>query len=167
MLVLQFFGSLAAREGLHLQILHPVAWLCGDWLSVTDLHTNMMITSFGRRMSLLYSYSLWNENDFWPHDLKTPPSLYRLRYKCSIMLFLWEIFKLWLFFFFFENASVSREQAERGRENNLKQSPSSVQSLMQGSIPQSWNHDLSQNQVLDAQPNESPRHPLNYDFSIF
>ena len=136
MLVLQFFGSLAAREGLHLQILHPVAWLCGDWLSVTDLHTNMMITSFGRRISLLYSYSLWNENGFWP--------LYRLRYKCSIMLFLWEIFKLW---FFFENASVSGEQIERGRENNLKQSPSSVQSLMQGSIPQPWNHNLSRNEV--------------------
>lgn len=59
MLVLQLFGSHAAREeGLRFQTLHTVAELCGDWLPVTARHTNMMIASTGRRMSLLYSYSL-------------------------------------------------------------------------------------------------------------
>ena len=48
----------------------------------------------------------------------------------------------------------------RGRERekeNLKQAPPSGRSLMQGSIPQPWDHDLSQNQELGAQPTEPLR----------
>ena len=50
-------------------------------------------------------------------------------------------------------------QRERKREN-LQQAPHSTWSLMQGSIPQPWDHDLSQNQELDAQPTEPPRSRL-------
>ena len=39
---------------------------------------------------------------------------------------------------------VTRAPQER---ENLKQAPCPAQSLMQGSIPQLWDHDLSQNQV--------------------
>ena len=47
----------------------------------------------------------------------------------------------------------------RGREN-LKQILSWAWSSMQGLIPWPWDHDLSQNQELDAQPTESPRRPV-------
>ena len=40
-------------------------------------------------------------------------------------------------------------QREREREN-LKQVPRSAQSPTRGSILQQWDHDLSQNQELDA-----------------
>ena len=49
-------------------------------------------------------------------------------------------------------------EGERKREN-IKQPPHSVQSLTQGLIPRPWDHDLSRNQELDAQPTEPPRHP--------
>ena len=57
------------------------------------------------------------------------------------------------FFFDRERERESERERERERESregerekeNLKQSPCSVQSLMQGLIPQSWYHDLSQN----------------------
>ena len=50
-------------------------------------------------------------------------------------------------------AEVERER-EKEKEN-LKQAPHSVQSLTQGWIPQSWDHDLSQNQEWDVQPTET------------
>ena len=46
----------------------------------------------------------------------------------------------------------------RGREN-VKQAPCSGQSLTQDSISRPWDHDLSQNQELDAEPTEPSRHP--------
>ena len=50
---------------------------------------------------------------------------------------------------------------EREREKrNFKQAPRSVQNQTWGSIPQPWDHDLSPNQELDAQPTEPPMHPL-------
>ena len=58
---------------------------------------------------------------------------------------------------------IEHEQGRaRGRERkreNLKQALCSAQSPMRGSIPQPWDHDLSQNQESDAQLTEPPRHP--------
>ena len=53
-------------------------------------------------------------------------------------------------------------ERERGRERwreNLKQAPHSSQSPTWGSIPQPWDHDLSQNQELDAQSLNHLSHP--------
>ena len=49
-------------------------------------------------------------------------------------------------------------EGEREREH-LQQTPPSAQSPTQGLIPRPWDHDLNQNQELDAQPTEPPRHP--------
>ena len=49
-------------------------------------------------------------------------------------------------FFFLRERGAERE-GEREREN-LKQAPCPVQSPTQGSIPQSWEYDLSRNQEL-------------------
>ena len=38
--------------------------------------------------------------------------------------------------------------------------------LMQGSIQQPWDQDLSQNQELDAQLTEPPRHPVLYQMKV-
>ena len=43
-----------------------------------------------------------------------------------------------------------------GRGRNPKQVPCSARSLMQGSIPRPWDHDLSGNQESDVQPTEQP-----------
>ena len=47
-------------------------------------------------------------------------------------------------------------EIEKAREN-LKQVPRPAQSPTQDSIPQPWDHDLSQNQESDAQLTEPPR----------
>ena len=49
----------------------------------------------------------------------------------------------------------------REREN-LKQSPCSAQSWKWGLIPGPWDHDLSRNQELDAQPTEPLRRPSKW-----
>ena len=56
-----------------------------------------------------------------------------------------------------------RETETETETENLKQAPCSAQRLMWGLIPQTWDHDLSQNQELVAQPTEPPRYP-NFDF---
>ena len=53
-----------------------------------------------------------------------------------------------------------------GERENLKQAPHSAQSLTQGSIPQPWVHDLSQNQELEAQQTEPPRCPTTVLFFV-
>ena len=53
-------------------------------------------------------------------------------------------------------------EGEGGRERDneyLRQAPRSAQSLMWGSIPQPWDHDLRQNQQSHAQLTEPPRCP--------
>ena len=45
-----------------------------------------------------------------------------------------------------------RQREREGERENLKQAPCSAQSLTWGSIPRSWDHDLSQDQDSDAQP---------------
>ena len=52
-------------------------------------------------------------------------------------------------------------QREREREN-LNKALHSVQRPTWGSISQPWDHDLGQNQELDAQPTEPPRRPHPY-----
>ena len=82
--------------------------------------------------------------------------------------------KLYFFFFFFfliflfcfrERESMSRGEGpleggrarERERERkNLKQAPCSVWSLMQGSVSQPWDHNLSWSQDSGAQTTELP-----------
>ena len=56
-------------------------------------------------------------------------------------------------------------QRERERENP-KQAPHSVQSLIQGSISQCGDQDMSQNQELDTSPTKPPRDPKKAKFSI-
>ena len=67
--------------------------------------------------------------------------------------------------------STSRREGWRGREGgrqgereiekeNLKQAPCSVQSLMQGSIPRPWDHDLSQKSRVRCLTNWATQTPL-------
>ena len=59
--------------------------------------------------------------------------------------------------------SASRGEGKREREiENPKQAPHSSQSLVWGSIPQPWDHDLSWNRESEAQPTERPRHPSKF-----
>ena len=57
---------------------------------------------------------------------------------------------------------MSRGEGQKEKEN-LKQDPDSEQSLEWGSIPQTWDHDLSLNQESDAQPTKPPRRPNKAD----
>ena len=57
------------------------------------------------------------------------------------------------------------EERERQRENP-KLAPCSEQGRMQGSNPRPWDHDLSRNQELDAQPTEPARCPKKQPFLI-
>ena len=68
-------------------------------------------------------------------------------------------------FFILEREYV--QVGERGRERekereNLKVAPCSVKSLMRGSIPRCWDHDLRRYQESDALLTESPTCPSNY-----
>ena len=68
-----------------------------------------------------------------------------------------ELGGVFLFGFFI----LDRERAlvgERARGRKIE-APCSAWSPMQGSIPQPWDHDLSQNQESDAQPTDPPRCP--------
>ena len=70
-------------------------------------------------------------------------------------------------FFFLERETMWAGKRERERERereNPKQAQCSGQSPMWGLIPWLWDHDLSPNQDLDAQPIEPPRCP---SFSFF
>ena len=65
-------------------------------------------------------------------------------------------------FYFREKESTWVGQKGRGRKReNLKETPHSAWSQMQGSIPQSWDHDLNWNQEsdVDGQPTEPPGAP--------
>ena len=70
-------------------------------------------------------------------------------------------FLLWLVLLFKkllerEREGVGEGQRERG---DVKQAARSARSLMQGLIPQPWDHDLSRNQGSDTQMSEPLRHP--------
>ena len=55
---------------------------------------------------------------------------------------------------------ILRERKGEGAERESQAgSTLSVWSLTQGSIPRPWDHDLSQNQELDAQPTVSTKLP--------
>ena len=66
-------------------------------------------------------------------------------------------------YFYLREREREREHASgggtEGKRENLKQAPHSALSPAPDSIPQPWDHDLSQNQESDAQPTESPRCP--------
>ena len=61
-------------------------------------------------------------------------------------------------YFFFKFILDIYRETKREREK-LKQTPHSTWSLMQGSTPQPWDHDLRKNQELDDQPIEPLRSP--------
>ena len=56
-----------------------------------------------------------------------------------------------------------REGGREGGREGIKQVPLSAQSLMWGSIPRPWDHDLNRNQELYTQPTE----PLRRSSFIF
>ena len=68
------------------------------------------------------------------------------------------IFKKIYLFIEEKESKRARWKGQREREAE-KQTPLLAQSLMQGSISGPWDHDLSQNQELDAYPSKPPRHP--------
>ena len=76
-----------------------------------------------------------------------------------------ERFLLLLFLFILWGREKGREReraGERGRRRGretLKQPPCSARSLMRGSIPQPWDHDLNRNRESDTQPTEPPWRP--------
>ena len=69
-----------------------------------------------------------------------------------------------IYFFILE---MSGGRGRRSGREKPKQTPRSVWSLMWGSIPRSWNHDLGRKQESDAQPTEPPRYPLPLIFLTF
>ena len=77
-----------------------------------------------------------------------------------------------IYFYFRERKSTSREEGQRegGREGGRERILSRLHtawSLMQGSVTQPWDHDLTQNQELNAQPTEPPRCPSSIYLFIF
>ena len=64
-----------------------------------------------------------------------------------------------------EKYQVKGEGEERRKRGNLTQAPCSVPSPTQGSIPQPWDHNLSQNQESDAQETDLPQ--ASHDFILF
>ena len=74
-------------------------------------------------------------------------------------------FKDFINFYFRERESTSGGKGQREREKeNLEQAVCSAWSPTWGLIPQLWDHELSRNQELDAQPTEPPRCPSLKDF---
>lgn len=73
-------------------------------------------------------------------------------------------------FFFFKILLMRETEDESGRDmvtgESDKQTPCWARSPIWGTISQPWDHELSQNQELDASPNAPPRCPLNPHFFV-
>ena len=88
----------------------------------------------------------------WPYDIQW---IGRYKYRCNC-----EYICIYQIYYFERERFGGWGEAEReGEGKTLKHIPHWAQSQTWGSISWSWNHDLSQNQELDAQPNEASRHP--------
>ena len=101
-------------------------------------------------------YNNWEESQ---ENYATPKWLHIVWFHLYNVLEMTKLFICLLICLFLESEQV--EERGRGRERkNHKQTPRSAWSLVQGSIPQPCDHDLSQNQESDTQPTEPPRCPL-------
>ena len=127
----------------HKRVLLLLGGIVGTYLSSTRIREHKEV-SWRQVGHSPYDFGFRRTSLFPPNNRSHSVTAYHIILFCLFVCF-WE---------------KERDPECGGAEgDNPKQAPCSVQSLMQGSIPQSWDHDLRQNHELDAYLTEPPGTP--------